>query len=631
MPASYTHTTRANGTVLTAAIYNADHQNHIDNGIPTALDDYSISVLQMQTTIDPGESGSESLATSLAGEIERIRFAIKELKNKLTSTGAAAQWYSSPDVGMSGVTFTIPALSVTNDATFNGNVTSTLSGAERVNINGTSTAVHLLFSGSADNANGFIAMTGTIAYTGTVQTASLSLINNVVPTEISVTTYLGLNNHPLFNSATNWTNVHGTFSRLDLGASSAGSITTYNAFLVANPSKDAASTTAITNYHGINVADPSTITATLIAAFRGQVASGTGKWNSYMSGSADNAFLGNVRIGSIVAPTTALDVTGEIKASGGITQSSSTASSILNIISVTGSADINRWQIKMTDATGALSIQALNDAGSGGGQRIIVTRTANNIQDILLNIIGGVLITEGGSEIATPSRRFHIEERDAGTTNVAYASRITHTTSGTPAAGIGVGMEWEVETSAGNFEVGLQIDAVSTDVTALSEDFDMVIRVMAAGAVPSEQFRVTSTGNIYGKNLHNNSVSPIGTVNQFVASGTYTPTLTNVANLDASTAYQCQWIRVGNVVTVTGKVDVDPTTTATVTRLGISLPLASNLVNAEDCAGSASASGIASQCAAILADGVNDRAQMEWIATDVTNQAMYFTFSYEIL
>lgn len=116
-----------------------------------------------------------------------------------------------------------------------------------------------------------------------------------------------------------------------------------------------------------------------------------------------------------------------------------------------------------------------------------------------------------------------------------------------------------------------------------------------------------------------------------LASGTYTPTLFNVANLAASTAYQCQYMQVGNVVTVSGKVDIDPTLAATLTRLGISLPVASNIGAAEDCAGVAFASGIASQGAAILGDAANDRAQLEYISTDITNQPMYFQFQYEVI
>ena len=61
------------------------------------------------------------------------------------------------------------------------------------------------------------------------------------------------------------------------------------------------------------------------------------------------------------------------------------------------------------------------------------------------------------------------------------------------------------------------------------------------------------------------------------------------------------------------------------------LPIASNLGATKDCAGVAFASGIAGQGAAILGDAANDRAQMQWIAGDVTNQAMYFTFTYQII
>lgn len=122
-----------------------------------------------------------------------------------------------------------------------------------------------------------------------------------------------------------------------------------------------------------------------------------------------------------------------------------------------------------------------------------------------------------------------------------------------------------------------------------------------------------------------------GTLLYGVNGGTYTPTLTNVANLDASTAYQCQYFQVGTVVTVSGKVDVDPTLAATSTQLGISLPVASNIGAAEDCAGTAFSPTIAGQGAAILGDAANNRAQMEWISGDITNQPMYFVFVYEVI
>ena len=91
MAGLYSHTTRTTGTTLTASIYNTDHQNHIDNYVPSQMDDYSTNAAEMQTTTNPGENGSESLATTMAGELERLRFILAELT-------AGTQWYSSPQI-----------------------------------------------------------------------------------------------------------------------------------------------------------------------------------------------------------------------------------------------------------------------------------------------------------------------------------------------------------------------------------------------------------------------------------------------------------------------------------------------------------------------------------------------------
>lgn len=69
---------------------------------------------------------------------------------------------------------------------------------------------------------------------------------------------------------------------------------------------------------------------------------------------------------------------------------------------------------------------------------------------------------------------------------------IIHTTSGAPANGIGVSMRMQAETSNGNIEVGATIEAVATDVTAASEDFDLVFKTMVAGAAVSEHMRMGS-------------------------------------------------------------------------------------------------------------------------------------------
>lgn len=113
------------------------------------------------------------------------------------------------------------------------------------------------------------------------------------------------------------------------------------------------------------------------------------------------------------------------------------------------------------------------------------------------------------------------------------------------------------------------------------------------------------------------------------SAGTYTPTLTNDTNLDASTAYQCQYIRVGNVVSVSGKVDVDPTAAGALI-LFISLPVASDLGALEDCGGAASAV-VSTECYGIAANTVSNKAQMQGLAVTTTNHGVWFTFQYEVI
>jgi hypothetical protein len=114
-----------------------------------------------------------------------------------------------------------------------------------------------------------------------------------------------------------------------------------------------------------------------------------------------------------------------------------------------------------------------------------------------------------------------------------------------------------------------------------------------------------------------------------VISGTYTPTLTGVTNVDSTTARVCQYMRVGNVVTVSGSMGVNATATAA-TQVGISLPVASNLANAFECVGpTMSATAAAGR---ITGDAANNRAQADYLAGGfVAEEEIYFHFTYLII
>jgi hypothetical protein len=82
----------------------------------------------------------------------------------------------------------------------------------------------------------------------------------------------------------------------------------------------------------------------------------------------------------------------------------------------------------------------------------------------------------------------------SATNTVIDVAQIEARSTGTPAAGIGSGLLFATETAAGNFEIGARIDAITTDVTSTSEDFDLSFKVMAAGAAAVEVMRIRSTG-----------------------------------------------------------------------------------------------------------------------------------------
>lgn len=112
--------------------------------------------------------------------------------------------------------------------------------------------------------------------------------------------------------------------------------------------------------------------------------------------------------------------------------------------------------------------------------------------------------------------------------------------------------------------------------------------------------------------------------------GSYTPILTGVTNVAASTANTTYYHRsAGNrpaeSVTVWGQVSVDPTAAA-LTKLGISLPTPSNLTTAFQCGGMAGATAV-NQNGPIIGDATNDRAELDFTATDIANQPMQFQFT----
>lgn len=151
----------------------------------------------------------------------------------------------------------------------------------------------------------------------------------------------------------------------------------------------------------------------------------------------------------------------------------------------------------------------------------------------------------------------------------------------------------------------------------------------------SQQFRITSAGQLYANNIHNNGSGATGTT-PMLASGTYNPTGAAVSNCSGVSGGNANWSRVGNVVTVHGDIGLTVTSASSASSFGISLPIASNFTGGNEAQGQVvlyGAGAAPDAVGALLGDTVNDRAQVFFYAPASSagvNYAAYFTFSYVV-
>lgn len=125
------------------------------------------------------------------------------------------------------------------------------------------------------------------------------------------------------------------------------------------------------------------------------------------------------------------------------------------------------------------SVQFTGDANTG------VYSTAADTVDIAT---GGVRAASFGAQaliLAAPE--------DARTATVDVAAVIRSTTSGAPAAGIGVGLQFDAESGDENPSTFGRIDFAATDVGAGTEDTYMDILLRVAGVAEETKYRFAST------------------------------------------------------------------------------------------------------------------------------------------
>jgi len=101
-----------------------------------------------------------------------------------------------------------------------------------------------------------------------------------------------------------------------------------------------------------------------------------------------------------------------------------------------------------------------------------------------------------GVNTATPANKFHVVQTDAVTDAVSYPFKVTHESSGTPAAGFGEGFEFELHDADNDSVVAGALEVVWSDPAGGTEESYMAFKTRDASL--TEVMRIASGGVIIG-------------------------------------------------------------------------------------------------------------------------------------
>jgi hypothetical protein len=388
------------------------------------------------------------------------------------------------------------------------------------------------YSQSAGSVNSLVAGMGAAEIDAGTVTTMRGLWGHIDINAGTITDAIGVDGHVNVNAVSTITNVYGVRSVLK------------------KPSGG-----TITNRYGVYLDIPT--------------GSATNDWGFYQAGTQKNFLGGDVSISSTTNSVSfnsgALTVAGGIGIGGSVYAAINSTSA--PVVTYENSGIYGAWyDLKSTDTGGrTYRVQSTGgSAGEGPGKFLIADATGAAAVRLTIDSSGNISIGT-----STPDRKFHVEQDDATTNAVSYVERLTHTSSGTPAIGIGAGLEFEVETAAATNKVGATVEAKATNVTTSSEAFTLDAKQMTANAL-QESFGLSFLMRCPGAQSYTNGTSAQA---WFAAANAG-------ARLEASTSYEFE----GLLMLTTGSTSHTIATlfggTATLTSIGYVAEIASLAVGA---------------------------------------------------
>jgi hypothetical protein len=164
------------------------------------------------------------------------------------------------------------------------------------------------------------------------------------------------------------------------------------------------------------------------------------------------------------------------------------------------------------------------------------------------------------------------------------------------------------------------------DRAAISENLDVGGDASVLGDVSAERVFATGYSQFSGDVVIDHLIA------NNVYSDHYTPTLTNISNLDGSSAGSCLYAQNDDAISVSCRMTVDPGQVNTMTVLSFSLPVPSSFSSSGQCAGYAGAISLGNsiESGVVYANTTSNECQLRFMAESASNHAISVTFMYEL-
>lgn len=371
-------------------------------------------------------------------------------------------------------------------------------------------------------------------------------------------------------------------------------------------------------------------------------------WQLYQQVSSDDLNIFGSQIGTnalVIASTTGRISAPFGLATGGVLTAGYTYTGYGSLLGIGGEASAAGYGLRLLNSTQQSAISVTPAVGVAQGGTISTDAGPMRFTGASFNF--NAVVTATGfvgplTGAVTGNVTGNISGSSGSTTgNAATATNVAWSgVTGTPTTKAGYGItdvptvtgggasgSWGINITGSSAScTGNSVTATTATSATTATNSTSATNLQPSGA-SATGLTATSDGRVYGAALHNNAGSVTGTSTQYIASGTYTPTLTAVTGFSASTAYKGIWNRVGNVVTVTGSCLA--TTASGASEFRVSLPIASPNLTLRDLAGTYGA--IDTQMFAVNGEAVGKQAQFTGQCTSTGAKTMTWCFSYEIL